>query len=156
MSNFVRLHRQQPTGSPIPGFLQARTLELVAIFFSNAWKWKVKGKSLSRVRLLATLWIASHQASPSMGFSRQEYWSGVPLPSPFSCSRKSKNIRNDEIKKSFGSHQRNNSDKKYQWVLKPVGENRMKDGIFTCSQKCLLIIYFPLTKERKKLNNRDI
>ena len=67
-----------PPGSPIPGILQARTLEWVAISFSNAWKWKVKVKSLSRVRLLATPWTAAHQAPPSMGFSRQEYWSGVP------------------------------------------------------------------------------
>ena len=71
-----------PPGSPIPGILQARTLEWVAISFSNAWKWKVKVKSLSRVRLLATPWTAAHQAPSSMGFSRQEYWSGVPLPSP--------------------------------------------------------------------------
>ena len=71
-----------PPGSPIPGSLQARTLEWVAIFFCNAWKWKVKGKLLSRVRLLATPWTAAYQAPPSMGFSRQEYWSGVPLPSP--------------------------------------------------------------------------
>ena len=69
-------------GSPIPGILQARTLERVAISFSNAWKWKVKVKSPSRVRLLATPWTAAYQAPPSMGFSRQEYWSGVPLPSP--------------------------------------------------------------------------
>ena len=68
-----------PPGSPVPGILQARTLEWVAIPFSNAWKWKVKGKSLSRARLLATPWTAAHQAPPSMGFSRQEYWSGVPL-----------------------------------------------------------------------------
>ena len=71
-----------PPGSPVPGILQARTLEWVAISFSNTWKWKVKVKSLSRVRLLATPWTATHQAPPSMGFSRQEYWSGVPLPSP--------------------------------------------------------------------------
>ena len=71
-----------PSGSRIPGILQARTLEGVAIAFSNAWKWKVKGKSLSRVRLLATPWTAAHQAPPSMGSARQEYWSGVPLPSP--------------------------------------------------------------------------
>ena len=70
-------------GSPIPGILQATTLEWVAISFSNAWKWKVKGKSLSCVRLLATPWTAAHQAPPSMGFSRQEYWSGVPSPSPY-------------------------------------------------------------------------
>ena len=71
-----------PPGSPAPEILQARTLEWVAIPFSNAWKWKVKVKSLSCVRLLATPWTAAHQAPPSMGFSRQEYWSGVPLPSP--------------------------------------------------------------------------
>jgi len=70
-----------PPGSPIPGILQARTLEWVAISFSNAWKWKGKVKSLSRVRLLVTPWTAAHQAPPSMGLSRQESWSGVPLPS---------------------------------------------------------------------------
>ena len=64
-------HRWQPPGSPVPGILQARTLEWVAISFSNTWKWKVKGKSLSRVRLLATPWTAAYQAPPSMGFSRQ-------------------------------------------------------------------------------------
>ena len=69
-------------GSPVPGILQTRTLEWVAISFSNAWKWKVKVKSLSRVRLLATPWTVAYQAPPSIGFSRQEYWSGVPLPSP--------------------------------------------------------------------------
>ena len=71
-----------PPGSPVPGILQARTLEWVAISFSNAWKLKVKVKSLSRVRHLATPWTAAYQAPPSMGLSRQEYWSGVPLPSP--------------------------------------------------------------------------
>ena len=84
-----------PPGSPVPGILQARTLEWVAISFSNVWKWKVKMKLLTRVRLLATPWTAAHQAPPSMWFSRQEYWSGVPLPSlnssmllsRFSCVR---------------------------------------------------------------------
>ena len=71
-----------PPGSPVPGILQAKTLEWVAISFSNAWKWKVKVKLLSRVWLFATPWTAAYQAPPSMGFSRQEYWSGVPLPSP--------------------------------------------------------------------------
>ena len=71
-----------PPGSPVPGILQARTLEWVAISFSSAWKWKVKVKSFSHVRLLATPWTIAHQAPPSMGFSRQEHWSGVPLPSP--------------------------------------------------------------------------
>ena len=73
---------RSPPGSPVPGILQARTLEWVAISFSNAWKWKVKVKSLSRVWLIATPWTAAHQAPPPMGISRQEYWSGVPLPSP--------------------------------------------------------------------------
>ena len=68
-----------PPGSPIPGILQARTLEWVAISFSNAWKWKVKVKSLSCVWLLATPWTVARQAPPSLGFSRQEYWSGAPL-----------------------------------------------------------------------------
>ena len=71
-----------PPGFPVPRILQARTLEWVAISFSNARKWKVKVKSLSRIWLLATPWTAAHQASQPMGFSRQEYWSGVPLPSP--------------------------------------------------------------------------
>ena len=71
-----------PPGSPVPGILQARTLEWAAISFSSAWKWKVKVNLLSHVWLLATPWTAAHQAPPSMGFSRREYWSGVPLPSP--------------------------------------------------------------------------
>ena len=70
-----------PTGSPVPGILQARTLEWVAISFSSAWKWKVKVKSLSRVRLLVTPGTAAYQAPLSMEFSKREYWSGVPLPS---------------------------------------------------------------------------
>ena len=71
-----------PLGSPVPGILQARTLESVAISFSKAWKWKLKVKSLSCVWLLVTPWTAAYQGPPSMGFSRQEYWSGVPSPSP--------------------------------------------------------------------------
>jgi len=76
-----------PMGCSLPGFsvhgiLQARTLEWVAISFSNAWKWKVKVKLLSRVGLLVTPRTAAYQAPPSMGFSGQQYWSGVPLPSP--------------------------------------------------------------------------
>ena len=82
MSDSVRPHRRQPTRFPVPGILQARILEWVAISFSKAWKWKVKVKSLSRVWLLVTPWTAAYQDPPSMGFSSQEYWSGVPLPSP--------------------------------------------------------------------------
>ena len=69
-----------PPGSPVPGILQARVLEWAAISFSNAWKWKVKMKSLSHAWLLATPWTAARQAPPPMGFSKQEYWSGLPLP----------------------------------------------------------------------------
>ena len=70
-----------PPGSPVPGILQARTLEWVAISFSNAWKWKVKMKVklLSCVQLFGTPWTAAYQAPPSMGFSRQEHWNGVPF-----------------------------------------------------------------------------
>ena len=84
-----------PPGSAIRGILQVRTLEWVAISFSNAWKWKVKVKSLSRMWLLATPWTAAYQAPPSMGFARQEYWSGLPLPSPMTnldCILKSRDI----------------------------------------------------------------
>ena len=84
-----------PPSSPVPGILQARTLEWVSISFSNAWKWKVKVESLSRVQLFATPWTAAHQAPLSIRFSRQEYWSGVPLPSPepnWLVSNKSKNV----------------------------------------------------------------
>ena len=82
MSDSVQPRDGSPPGSPVPGILQARILEWVAISFSNSWKWKVKVKSLSRVQLLATPWTPAYQAPPSMGFSRQGYWSGVPLPSP--------------------------------------------------------------------------
>ena len=76
-----------PPGSPVPGILQARTRECIAISFSNAWKWKVKVKSLSCVQLFSTPWTAAYQALPSMGFSRQAYWSGVPSPSPLNVLR---------------------------------------------------------------------
>ena len=82
MSDSVRPHRRQPIRLPRPWDYQARTLEWVAISFSSAWKWKVKVKSLSRVQLLVTPWTAAYQAPLSMGLSRQEYWSGMPLPSP--------------------------------------------------------------------------
>ena len=58
-----------PLGSAVPGILQARTLEWVAISFSNAWKWKVKVKSLSRVPLLATPWTAAYQAPLPLSIS---------------------------------------------------------------------------------------
>ena len=95
----VKLHQSCPTlcdpidgsppGSSVPGSLQARTLKWLAISFSNAWKWNVKVKPFSRVRLLATPWTAAYQAPPSMGFSRQECWNGVPSPSLLCLTRKS-------------------------------------------------------------------
>ena len=86
MSDPVWPHRRQPPGSSVPGILQARTLEWVAISFSKAWKRKVKVKSFSRVWLLATPWSIAYQAPPSMGLFRPEYWSGVPFPSPDMCN----------------------------------------------------------------------
>ena len=77
-----------PPGSSVHGIFQTRILEWVAISFSNAWKWKVKVKSLSRVGLFTTPWTAARQAPPSMGFSMQEYWSGLPFPSPMQESEK--------------------------------------------------------------------
>ena len=72
-----------PQGSPVPGILQARTLEWVAISFSNAWKWKVKVKSLSHVWFLATPWTAAYQAPPSMGFfqARVLEWGAIAFSS---------------------------------------------------------------------------
>ena len=94
-----------PPVSPVPGILQARTLEWVAISFSNARKWKVKVKLFSGVWLLATPWTAAHQAPPSMGFSRQEYWSGVPLPSPvvfaFAVKQKKKSYCQDQCQGAY-------------------------------------------------------
>ena len=81
-----------PPGSPVPGILHARTLEWVAISFSNAWKWKVKAKLLSCVRLAVTPCIAAYQAPLPIGFSRQEYWSELPLPSPTGCQITHENI----------------------------------------------------------------
>ena len=97
-------------GSPpgVPGILQARTLEWDAISFSDAWKWKVKVKSLSCVRLLATPWTAAYQAPPCMGFSRQEYWSGVPLRNATVC----------KFPKGIDPDQPLVPNDKYSWVRK--------------------------------------
>ena len=67
-----------PPGSSLPGILQARILEWVAISFSNACR---HAKSLQSW-LCATPWTAAHQAPLAIGFSREEYWSGLPFPSP--------------------------------------------------------------------------
>ena len=94
-----------PAGSAVPWILQARTLEWVAISFSNAGKWKVKVKLLGLVRFFVTPWTAAYQAHPSMGFSRQEYWSGLPLPSPKYCTKLStKNSGFEEIASKYTWH----------------------------------------------------
>ena len=82
LSRFSRVRLCATPETAAYHILQARTLEWVAISFSNAWEWNVKVKSLSPVQLFVTAWTAAHQPPLSMGFSKQEYWSGVPLPSP--------------------------------------------------------------------------
>ena len=99
-----------PPGSPVPGILQARTLEWVAISFSNAWKWRVKVNSLSRVWLLATPLSAAYQAPLSMGFSRQEYWSGGAI----AFSR----IRSSFTKNMFEKVQRKNIDVHFEQTMR--------------------------------------
>ena len=85
MSNSVQPHRRQPTRLPRPWDSPGKNTGVGCHFLLQCMKVKVKLKSLSRVRLSATPWPAAHQAPPSVGFSRQEYWSGVPLPSPKCC-----------------------------------------------------------------------
>ena len=82
MSDSVRPHRWQPTRLLCPWDSPGKSTGVGCHCLLQAWKWKVKIKSLSRAWLLVTPQTAAHQAPPSMGFSRQEYWSGVPLPSP--------------------------------------------------------------------------
>ena len=118
-----------PPGSPGPGILQARTLEWVAISFSNAWKWKVKVKSLSLVRLFVTPWTAAHQAPPSMGFSRQEYWSGVPLPSPMHEREKWKWSRS-VVSNSLRPHGLQPTR-----LLQSMGFSRQEYWIFTANRR---------------------
>ena len=77
MSDSVRPHKRQPTRLPCPWDSPGKNAGVGCHFLLQC----VKVKSLSRVRLLATPWTAAHQAPPSMGFARQEDWSGVPLPS---------------------------------------------------------------------------
>ena len=103
-----------PPGPTVPGILQARTLEWVAISFSNAWKWKVKVKSLSRIWLLATPWTAAHQAPPSMGFSRQEYWSGLSLAWEY--------ISMNKISKVFALWNLHFTGKDWQYLSKQINK----------------------------------
>ena len=118
-----------PTGSSVPGILQARTLEWVAISFSNAWKWKVKVKLLSPVQPSATPRTAAYKAPPSMGFSRQEYWSGVPLPSPLT---KWENI-NSKVASLMTQLVKNLPAMQETWVRSPVWEDALEKGTATHS-----------------------
>ena len=128
-----------PPGSPIPGILQARTPEWVAISSSNAGKWKVKVKSLSHVWLLATSWTAACQDPPSMGFSRQEYWSRVPLPFPDSRSTKDQNVKNKTFKYSEECLQ----EKRRKWFLKQntKSTNHKKNSLYYSLLKNHLTLY---------------
>ena len=101
----------QPS-SPVPGILQARTLEWVSISFSNAWKWKVKLKLLSGVWLFATPWTAGYQAPLPMGFSRQEYWSWVPLPSLLKAHKPE---QSHTVCKAVGRTQENHGIEYHLW-----------------------------------------
>ena len=94
-----------PPGSPIPGILQARTLEWVAISFPNAWKWNVKVKWLSHVQPSATPWTAAFQAPPSMGFSRQEYWSELQTHELNCLQDKDLNTTRPDLISWFSTHQ---------------------------------------------------
>src|SRR5574337_182514 len=82
MSDSVRPYRRQPTRLPCPWDSPGKNIGVGCHFLLQCKKGKVKVKSLSRVRLLVTPGTAAYQGPLSMGFSRQEYWSGVPLPSP--------------------------------------------------------------------------
>ena len=79
-----------PPGSPVPGILQTRTLEWVTISFSNAWKWKVKVKSLSCIRLFATPWTAAYQAPLPMGFPGKSTGVGCHWLNRYKCPEKAK------------------------------------------------------------------
>ena len=139
-----------PPGSPVPGILQAGRLEWVAISFSNAWKWKVKVKSLSRVQLLATPRTAAHQAPLSMGFSRQEYWSGVPSPSPNSES----NTRESPVMKVLLLPPSRHAS--WYFYIFNSHKHPMSQGdkeAVSCSQRTTYVSSFPATEVKKRHYN---
>ena len=84
VSDSVWPHRRQPTRLPRPWDSPGKNTGVGCHFLLQwRWKWKMEGKLLSHVWLFATLWTAAYQAPLSMGFSRQQYWSELPLPSPY-------------------------------------------------------------------------
>ena len=101
MSNSVQPQRRQPTRLPRPWDSPVKNTGVGCHFLPQCIKWKVKVKSLSRVRLLVTPWTAAYQAPPSMGLSRQEYWSGLPFPSPKPCIFKPKSCNLGKNDKSI-------------------------------------------------------
>ena len=82
MSDSVRPHRRQPTGLCCPWDYPGKNTGVGCHFLLQCMKVKSESEVAQLCRLLATPWTAAYQAPPSMGFSRQEYWSGLPLPSP--------------------------------------------------------------------------
>ena len=129
MSDSVWPHRRQPTRLSCPWDSQARTLEWVAISFSNAWKWKSESEVAQLCLTLATPWTAAYQAPPSMGFSRQEYWRGVPLPSP-NCIIKLSNC-------CFDLHV---YDSYYSWAIFPIFIVFLNILIYEISNLLLIIL----------------
>ena len=124
-----------PPGSPIPGILQARILEWVAISFSNAWKWKVKVKSLSRAWLLATPWTAAYQAPPPTGFSRQKYWSEMPLPSPAQRHSWSRNASQNLIPERMVFTKKTKGKKRWQRCTEKVILIHLVGGSVECKME---------------------
>ena len=131
--------------APVPGILQARIMEWVAISFSSAWKWKVKVKLLSPVQLFATPWTAAYQAPPSMGFPRQEYWSGLPLPSPRVTAKFGLGIQNEAGQRLIEFCQENSlviantlfqqhKRRLYTWTS-PDGQHWNQIDYILCSQR---------------------
>ena len=167
-----------PPGSTTPGILQARTLEWFAISFSSAWKWKVKVKSLNGVWLFATPWTAAHQAPPSMGLSRQEYWSGLPLPSPqwhasillFICAilllihlpMQEKQVpslgQEDPLEKKWQSLPvflpRKTHGQRSFAGYSPWDHKRVRHNFLTKQQQCTYITFSPLPKNFFRINSQ--
>ena len=157
MSNSVRPHRWQPTRLPRPWDSPGKTLEWVAISFSNAWRWKVKVKLLSCVRRSATPWTLAYQAPLSMGFPRQEYWNGLPLPSPVYSSIIHSSLKLVTHQMSI-IRERNKFGKSIKW--KAILELKWVSNSYSCQYSLgwnkqdtgIYLVQFQLHKS-KTLNN---